>query len=57
MDFRGFFNELVEGSYSGWLIVEQDVTCSKTAVSPVESMRQSLHYLEGSVANFDDSVA
>lgn len=56
VDFRGFFNELVKGGYSGWMIVEQDVTYGKTSVPPVESMRQSLHYLGGIVANLDNSA-
>lgn len=50
VDCRGFFNKLVEGGYSAWMIVEQDMAYGKTTVSPVGSMWQSLHYPEGIVA-------
>jgi inosose dehydratase len=46
IDFDGFFRFLAESSYSGWVIVEQDVIYGKTLVPPTESMRSSLSYLK-----------
>jgi inosose dehydratase len=45
VDFPGFFRVLDKNDYSGWLVVEQDVTFGATIVPPVESVAASLKYL------------
>ncbi len=47
VDFPAFFRTLVKNSYSGWLVVEQDVKYGVTPVPPAESMAASLKYLRG----------
>ena len=51
IDFTEFFRWLQAEGYSGWMIVEQDVKFGETAVAPLESMRLSLDYLKGVVAD------
>jgi hypothetical protein len=36
---------LEKNGYSGWMVVEQDVTFGATVVPPVESVAASLKYL------------
>lgn len=57
IDFDGFFRYLFASDYSGWMIVEQDVIYGKTAVPPVESMRNSLNYLKKTLSNLDSARA
>jgi inosose dehydratase len=45
VDFPAFFAVLKKNQYSGWMVVEQDVTYGATVVSPVESVAASLKYL------------
>jgi inosose dehydratase len=46
VDFPAFFRVLEKIDYSGWMVVEQDVTYGATVVPPVESVAASLKYLE-----------
>jgi hypothetical protein len=39
------------------MVVEQDVIYGKTAVPPVESMRNSLSYLKKTLSNLDSAGA
>jgi inosose dehydratase len=45
VDFPAFFRVLKKNGYSGWMVVEQDVTFGATVVPPVESVAASLKYL------------
>jgi inosose dehydratase len=45
IDFPAFFAVLEKIDYSGWMVVEQDVTYGATVVPPVESVAASLKYL------------
>jgi inosose dehydratase len=45
VDFPAFFRVLEKIDYSGWMVVEQDVTFGATVVPPVESVAASLKYL------------
>jgi inosose dehydratase len=45
VDFPSFFRVLEKVNYSGWMVVEQDVTFGATLVPPVESVAASLKYL------------
>src|SRR6202453_1314078 len=45
VDFPAFFRMLEKNNYSGWMVVEQDVTFGATVVPPVESVAASLKYL------------
>ncbi len=45
IDFQQFFRTLAKNNYSGWMVVEQDVTFGATAVPPAESVAASLKYL------------
>jgi len=45
VDFPAFFRVLEKNGYSGWMVVEQDVTFGATVVPPVESVAASLKYL------------
>jgi sugar phosphate isomerase/epimerase len=45
VDFPAFFRVLEKNNYSGWRVVEQDVTFGATVVPPVESVAASLKYL------------
>jgi len=45
IDFPGFFKTLANNNYSGWMVVEQDVTFGATVVPPAESIAASLKYL------------
>jgi inosose dehydratase len=51
IDFPSFFKTLEKNGYSGWLVVEQDVTFGKTPIPPAVSIASSLRYLRGVVAN------
>jgi inosose dehydratase len=50
IDFPAFFKTLENNGYSGWLVVEQDVTFGKTPVPPAVSIAASLAYLRSVVA-------
>jgi inosose dehydratase len=50
IDFPAFFRTLVKNGYSGWSVVEQDVTFGATPIPPVESIFASLKYLRGVVS-------
>jgi inosose dehydratase len=50
IDFPAFFKTLEKNGYSGWLVVEQDVTFGKTPIPPAVSIAASLEYLRGVVA-------
>jgi inosose dehydratase len=45
IDFPAFLAVLHKSQYSGWMVVEQDVTYGSTVVPPVESVAASLKYL------------
>jgi inosose dehydratase len=47
IDFAAFFRVLQKNSYSGWMVVEQDVKFGATAVPPAQSIAASLRYLRG----------
>ena len=49
IDFAAFFRVLQKNSYSGWMVVEQDVKFGATAVPPAQSIAASLRYLRGVV--------
>lgn len=49
IDFPAFFRLLAKNGYSGWMVVEQDVTFGKTKVPPAQSVAASLKYLRGVV--------
>jgi inosose dehydratase len=53
IDFPAFFRVLDRNNYSGWMVVEQDVTFGATVVPPVESVAAGLKYLEEVAATFD----
>jgi inosose dehydratase len=53
IDFPAFFNTLVENNYSGWSVVEQDVTFGATPVPPAQNIAASLKYLREVVKNLD----
>lgn len=57
VDFPAFFRVLHKNSYSGWMVVEQDVTYGATIVPPVESVAAGLKYLQGVAAAFDEAKA
>jgi inosose dehydratase len=57
IDFPAFFRVLEKNDYSGWMVVEQDVTYGATVVPPVESVAASLRYLEEVSAPFAGSEA
>jgi inosose dehydratase len=46
VNFRSFFETLRTDDYSGWMVVEQDVTYGATKIPPVESVTASLRYLQ-----------
>jgi inosose dehydratase len=53
IDFPAFFRTLLKNGYSGWSVVEQDVTFGDTSIRPAESVAASLEYLRGVVAALD----
>jgi inosose dehydratase len=57
VDFPGFFAVLDKNGYSGWMVVEQDVTYGATIVPPVESVAASLRYLQQVLSAFEGSKA
>jgi inosose dehydratase len=50
INFPAFFRTLLKNGYSGWSVVEQDVTFGATPIPPVESIAASLKYLRGVVS-------
>jgi inosose dehydratase len=57
VDFPAFFSVLKKIGYSGWMVVEQDVTYGETVTPPVESVAASLKYLQGAAAPFEELKA
>jgi inosose dehydratase len=53
IDFPAFFRTLVKNGYSGWSVVEQDVTFGATPVPPAQNIAASLKYLREVVGNLD----
>lgn len=53
IDFPEFFRVLARNNYSGWMVVEQDVTFGATIRPPVESVAASLRYLNKVVSQLD----
>ncbi len=53
IDFPAFFRALVKNGYSGWSVVEQDVTFGATPIPPAQSIAASLKYLRGVVKDLD----
>jgi sugar phosphate isomerase/epimerase len=53
IDFPAFFRTLVKNGYSGWSVVEQDVTFGNTPIPPAQSVAASLKYLHGVVKDLD----
>lgn len=51
IDFPAFFQRLEKNGYSGWLVVEQDVTFGQTPIPPAVSIAASLKYLRGVVGD------
>jgi inosose dehydratase len=49
IDFPGLFRLLQKNNYSGWMVIEQDVTFAATVIPPAESVAASLRYLKGVV--------
>lgn len=49
IDFPGLFRLLQKNNYSGWMVIEQDVTFGATVIPPAESVAASLRYLKGVV--------
>ncbi len=49
IDFPGLFRLLQKNNYSGWMVIEQDVTFGATVIPPAESVAASLRYLKGIV--------
>lgn len=45
IDFPAFFRTLVKNGYSGWSVVEQDVTFGATPIPPAQSIAASLKFL------------
>jgi inosose dehydratase len=57
IEFPEFFRVLDENNYSGWVVVEQDVTFGETVVPPGESVAAGLRYLRGVVAQLSAARA
>ncbi len=55
IDFPAFFRVLEKNDYSGWMVVEQDVTYGATVVPPVVSVAASLRYLQDVSAALEGS--
>jgi inosose dehydratase len=49
INFPQFFRVLAKNSYSGWMVVEQDVKFRATVIPPAVSIAESLKYLRGVV--------
>jgi inosose dehydratase len=47
IDFPAFFRTLLENGYSGWSVIEQDVTFGATEIPPKVSVAESMKYLNG----------
>jgi len=56
INFPSFFKTLEKNGYSGWLVVEQDVTFGKTPIAPAISIAASLKYLRGVVEDLDKKL-
>jgi inosose dehydratase len=57
IDFPGLFRLLQKNNYSGWMVIEQDVTFGATVIPPAESVAASLRYLQGVVRDLAASTA
>jgi sugar phosphate isomerase/epimerase len=57
VNFPAFFAVLDKNNYSGWMVVEQDVTYGATVVPPVESVAASLKYLQQAALAFEGPKA
>jgi len=58
VDLESFFRALQANGYSGWCVVEQDIKFGVSSVSPKESMKASLQYLEGLIGRLEsDQIA
>ncbi len=57
IDFPSLFRLLEKNSYSGWMVIEQDVKFGATVVPPAESVAASLRYLRGVVADMSKAVS
>jgi inosose dehydratase len=53
VDFPAFFRTLLKNGYSGWMVVEQDVTFGATPTPPAENVAASLKYLRRAVADLN----
>jgi inosose dehydratase len=47
IDFPAFFRTLLKNGYSGWSVIEQDVTFGAADISPKASVAASMEYLNG----------
>ena len=56
IDFPAFFKTLAKNNYSGWMVVEQDVTFGATVVPPAESVAASLKYLKDVVSQLSAAL-
>ena len=56
IDFPAFFRTLVKNGYSGWSVVEQDVTFGATPIPPAQSIAASLKYLNGVVKDLGSAA-
>ena len=57
IDFPGLFRLLEKNQYSGWMVIEQDVTFGATVVPPAESVAASLRYLKSVVHDLAEKTA
>jgi inosose dehydratase len=53
VDLESFFRVLQTNKYSGWCVVEQDIKFGVSSVSPKDSMKASLKYLEGLIERLE----
>ena len=53
VDFPAFFRTLAKNSYSGWLVVEQDVKFGDESIVPAQSVAASLKFLRGVVGSLE----
>jgi inosose dehydratase len=57
INFPAFFRTLIKNNYSGWSVVEQDVTFGATPIPPVDSISASLKYLRGVLGQLETESA
>ncbi len=57
IDFPALFRLLEKNKYSGWMVIEQDVTFGATVIPPAESVAASLRYLNGVVRDMAKTPA